>query len=307
MKNITIYILALLVLGCNNIDEVLKQSDDINVILLETTSLPVGNPGDTISFKVLATTNDIIKRMELTDKSHDFEPLGGKIRFEIVDTISIDDDGYFNRDVRSIVVNYPILLTDVTIGDTLAMRFSFTTDKGVRSSVKAQAKVGNYIYNSVKMIVGGHPQAATGGRFYSALGHKPYTEDVYQSKKDSVDVVVFSYQGATPNEYTIRFMSPGSPKTQEQFGTMINASLVNYDYTTMRHTKFIKVDIPWMRVGDEEIRQLDFTNATDVIDVAPDDRIGFMTEEGRKGVILGLELIGFKIPLQTKIQKFPEQ
>ena len=162
MKYIKLFILGLLVYSCDNISDVLEQSDDINVILLETTSLPIGNPGDTISFKVLATTNDIIKRVELTEKSHDFQPLGGKIRYEIVDTISVDENGYFNRDVRSIVVNYPIVLTDVTIGDTLSMRFTFTTDKGVRSSVKAQAKVGNYIYNSVKMIVGGHPLTATG-------------------------------------------------------------------------------------------------------------------------------------------------
>ena len=305
MKYIKLFILGLLVYSCDNISEVLEQSDDINVILLETTSLPIGNPGDTISFKVLATTNDIIKRVELTEKSHDFQPLGGKIRYEIVDTISVDENGYFNRDVRSIVVNYPIVLTDVTIGDTLSMRFTFTTDKGVRSSVKAQAKVGNYIYNSVKMIVGGHPLTATGGRFYSATHHKPYTEDFYQSKKDSIDVVVFSFQDG-PSDYKIRFMSPGSSRTQDQIDGMMNAVLLNYDYNTMLNTKFIKVDLPWMRIGDEEIRQLDFSNATDVIDVAPDDRIGFMTQDGRKGVILGLELIGFQIPLQTKIQKIPE-
>ena len=291
MKYIKLFILGLLVYSCDNISDVLEQSDDINVILLETTSLPIGNPGDTISFKVLATTNDIIKRVELTEKSHDFQPLGGKIRYEIVDTISVDENGYFNRDVRSIVVNYPIVLTDVTIGDTLSMRFTFTTDKGVRSSVKAQAKVGNYIYNSVKMIVGGHPLT--------------YTDEFYQSKKDSIDVAVFSFQDG-PSNYKIRFMSPGSPKTQEQIDGMINAVLLDYDHTTMLNTKFIKVDLPWMRIGDEEIRQLDFSNATDVIDVAPDDRIGFMTQDGRKGVILGLELIGFKIPLQTKIQKIPE-
>ena len=306
MKYIKLFVLALLAYSCDNISEVLKQSDDINVILLETTTLPIGNPGDTISFKVLATTNDVIKRMELTEKSHDFQPLGGKVRFEIVDTISIDENGYFNRDVHSIVVNYPILLNDVSIGDTLSMRLTFTTDRSVRSSVKAQAKVGNYIYNSIKMIVGGHPLTATGGRFYSASRHRPYTEDVYQTKKDSIDVVVFSFQGATASEYTIRFMSPGSQKTQEQINGMMNAVLLNYDYTTMRNTKFIKVNLPWMGIGDEEIRQLDFSNATDVIDVDPDDRIGFMTEDGKKGVILGLELIGFKIPLQTKIQKIPE-
>ena len=90
MKYIKLFILGLLVYSCDNISDVLEQSDDINVILLETTSLPIGNPGDTISFKVLATTNDIIKRVELTEKSHDFQPLGGKIRYEIVDTISVD-------------------------------------------------------------------------------------------------------------------------------------------------------------------------------------------------------------------------
>lgn len=305
MKYRIIFLLCLWLCSCSDYEKVLKQSDAINVILLETSSLPVGNPGDTVSFKVLATTNDIIKRVQITEKSHDFQPLGGEIRYEIVDDISVDEEGYFSRDVRSIVVNYPILLNDVSIGDTLSMKFTFTTDKDVKASVLARVKVGNYIFHSTKLVVGGHPVTATGGRFYSAINHKPYTEDTYVLRKDSVDVMVFSDQ-LSANEYSIRFMSPGSPKTQEQIDGMMNAVLLNYDYTTMLKTQFIKVDLPWLRIGDEEVRQLDFTQASDEIDVAVGDRIGFLTEDGRKGVILAEEMIGFKIAIRTKIQKIVE-
>lgn len=305
MKYRIIFLLSLWLCSCSDYEKVLEQSDAINVILLETSSLPVGNPGDTVSFKVLATTNDIIKRVEITEKSHDFQPLGGKIRYEIVDNISVDEAGYFSRDVRSIVVNYPVLLNDVSIGDTLSMKFTFTTDKGVSSSVLARVKVGNYIFHSIKLVVGGHPITATGGRFYSAVHHKPYTEDTYVPRKDSVDVIVFSDQ-LSANEYSIRFMSPGCQKTQEQIDGMMNAVLLNYDYTTMLKTQFIKVELPWLRIGDEEVRQLDFTHAMDEIDVAVGDRIGFLTQDGRKGVILVEEMVGFKIAVRTKIQKIVE-
>ena len=93
MKYIKLFILGLLVYSCDNISDVLEQSDDINVILLETTSLPIGNPGDTISFKVLATTNDIIKRVELTENCQGFERWGGAIRYESVDTIGVAENG----------------------------------------------------------------------------------------------------------------------------------------------------------------------------------------------------------------------
>lgn len=49
MRYIKLFILGLLIYSCDNISEVLEQSDDINVILLETTSLPIGNPGDTVN------------------------------------------------------------------------------------------------------------------------------------------------------------------------------------------------------------------------------------------------------------------
>lgn len=44
MKYIKLFILGLLVYSCDNISDVLEQSDDINVILLETTSLRSGIP-----------------------------------------------------------------------------------------------------------------------------------------------------------------------------------------------------------------------------------------------------------------------
>lgn len=148
MKNRLFFlgVLCLCLVACS-VEKVMEQDNNLNVILLETVVLPEKHVGDTISFKVFAGTNDIIERMEITEATHDFSGmlLGNGVRYEIIeDTLYADSEGYFNRPVSSVVVNYPIIVDVTLLRQIAGLNFTFHTDRGVIASARAQVKVVNY-------------------------------------------------------------------------------------------------------------------------------------------------------------------
>lgn len=304
MKNyIILFCLLFLTYSCSY-NAKLEQSGAINVIIMETISIPTGNVGDTLSFKVFASTNDVIKRMEMTNKSHDFKAINDSIKFEMVGELSVDNDGYFSRDVRSLMVNYPVELTNVKVGDVLSMDFTFTTNKGAKSSVTAKMKVGNYILNDEQKPMQAHPQSsnATQARFYSSEKHSTYGLSSAVQQKDSIDIFLVTTAMSTP--YPQKFVSPGSDLARKYLDKLIPKPV--YDQTIMRKTKFIKVEKEWKDIGDDEIRALDFTEGLEEIDIEKNDRIGFLTADGRKGIVLIFGKTNFNLSIQSKVQKSAE-
>lgn len=301
------YILALCLLSftlsCSYEDR-LEQSGDLNIILMETISMPSGNVGDTVSFKVLASTNDVIKRMVLSEKNLDFNILFDSIKYEMVGELSRDENGYFSRDVKTLMVNYPVELSNVSVGDILSMRFSFTTNKGVTSDVTARIKVGNYLNHVEQKSIMAHPQSSnvTQTRFYSSEKHATFGLNAAVAQKDSIDVFVATLSMSSP--YPQKMISPGSDKAKEYLDKLIPKPV--YDQTIMRKTKFVKVETQWVDVNDDIIRALNFDNGTEEIDIAKDDRIGFLTQDGRKGVILIFGKTNFSLSIQARVQKVPE-
>ena len=115
MKDKLIYIgiFCFLFMACS-LDDVLKTSDKVNVEIMESTDTVRPLPGDTISFKFLLSTNGgTLKRLEITDKTFDFDVVPENIRFAMVDTslkLSLDANGYFSRPVSTVLVMYPMVV-----------------------------------------------------------------------------------------------------------------------------------------------------------------------------------------------------
>ena len=311
-KLLTIWSLCLFLASCS-VSEVLKMNNDLNVILLETVELPVKHVGDTIRFKVFASTNDIIERMELTNATHDFSKmmLEGGIRYEILkDTIFLDEKGYFSRPVSSIVVNYPIIVGRELLQQVVGMDFTFHTNKGVTAGARARMKVINYMDNTEKKDVYGFLQETkkpasemesptdtiklllAGTPFYSSKLHATYsTGNLSEEPKDDgkphgaelVDYIdVFQFIDVEADS-VCHFYSPDNIEVQK----IIDRFKIPYDHQQMRHTRFLNLgaEYAYKTAEDPEIEALDFSAATDIVKFTYGDNVAFLTEDGRRGIM----------------------
>ena len=109
-------IIVSLMAACS-LGDVLEPSDGVNMALMETVDTVVAIPGDTISFKFIASTNGAtLRRIEIVEKSHDFNELKDSIRFALVDEtleLTVDEEGYLSRPV-STAVSYTHLTLPTT-------------------------------------------------------------------------------------------------------------------------------------------------------------------------------------------------
>lgn len=304
-KLFLLWIVGLLCASCS-VDEVMKLEKNLNVILLETIELPEKHVGDTISFKVFAGTNDIIERMEITNATHDFSKmlLAGGIRYEIIDdTLYTDTNGYFNRPVSSVVVNYPIIVGRELLEQVVGMDFTFHTDKGVTKSARAQMKIVNYkLYDNKRDIYGILTKEVTdetikfvlsGAPFYSFdlnvtnnldfMTKEPDDEEDIKGEEWYDHLDMFELQEHTATDTIDRFYSADHARVQQ----IADLFRKEYDRTKARHTLFMELpeEFDFKSAQDPEINALDFTNATDVIVIHYNRDIAFKTQDGFKGIM----------------------
>ena len=142
-------IIMSLMVACS-LGDVLEPSDGVSMALMETVDTVVALPGDTISFKFIASTNGAaLRRIEIVEKSHDFNELKDSIRFALVDEtleLTVDEEGYLSRPVSSVMMIYPVIVpNDKTIvGEVLSMAFKAYNDKGKSGSIKSSFKIVNF-------------------------------------------------------------------------------------------------------------------------------------------------------------------
>lgn len=297
-----LWVLSLLCLSCS-VDEVMKHKNNLNVILLETIELPENHVGDTIRFKVFAGTNDIIERMEITNATHDFSSmlLEGGIRYEIIeDTLYTDAEGYFNRPVSSVVVNYPIIVARELLEQVVGLDFTFYTNKGVKQSTRAQMKIINYLLYPDKKDVYGliapddDTYTFTGMPFYASGLNQTYSfgflsaepsgkEDAIEGEELTGYIDLFQYQEYTATDTINHFYSPNHERVQE----LADTYEIVYDYHKMRHTVFtvLPEGFDFNHAYDPEINAIDFSGATDHIVFKYDSDVAFLTEDGFKGIM----------------------
>lgn len=69
-----------------------------------------------------------LRRIEIAEKSHDFNELKDSIRFALVDEtleLTVDEEGYLSRPVSSVMLIYPVIVPNdkEIVGEVLSMTF----------------------------------------------------------------------------------------------------------------------------------------------------------------------------------------
>ena len=80
---------------------------------------------------------------------------------------------------------------------------------------------------------------------------------------------------------------------------------VSFSYTDNRDEMVLE-DINFTKVKDKEILAIDFTNTVTKIQVKKGDNIGFITEDGRKGIMNIAGASGRYIDFKCKTQTIPQ-
>lgn len=98
--------------------------------------------------------------------------------------------------------------------------------------------------------------------------------------------------------------SPTDPEVVER---LKGQGITDYVLTEMRGTRMVKLeDINFTKVKDKEILAIDFTNTVTKIQVKKGDNIGFITEDGRKGIMNIVGASGRYIDFKCKTQTIPQ-
>lgn len=277
-----VLIIISLMIACS-LGDVLEPSDGVNMALMETVDTVVALPGDTISFKFIASTNGAtLRRIEIAEKSHDFNELKDSIRFALVDEtleLTVDEEGYLSRPVSTVMLIYPVIVPNdkEIVGEVLSMTFKAYNDKGKSGSIKSSFKIVNYIRNTSWLWLYKLAGKTQGSMFFNPAKYKTYSNSNYVTHKDEIDVA--AYTAGDGKHY---FLNPANEETQNLFV----ADGMDYDASTMRTTKFILLnDVNFNLAGDSELEQMDFSKAVDKVEVTTGSVIGFENQDGRRGIL----------------------
>ena len=297
-------IIVSLMAACS-LGDVLEPSDGVNMALMETVDTVVALPGDTISFKFIASTNGAtLRRIEIVEKSHDFNELKDSIRFALVDEtleLTVDEEGYLSRPVSTVMMIYPVIVPNdkAIVGEILSMTFKAYNDKGKSGSIKSSFKIVNYVRNTSWLWLYKLAGKIQGSMFFNPAKYKVYSNSSFETHKDEIDVA--AYTASDGKHY---FMNPADKETQ----TLFVADGMEYDASTMRTTKFIPLDhVNFDLAGDTELEQMDFSKAVNKIEVITGSVIGFENQDGRRG-IMNVKISSSIYPtIQCKFQAVAKQ
>ena len=266
---IFIYLVCVLSLSSCSVDNKLEPSIAPKVSVLEESPCPLVKVGDTVSFKIIASTNDKLEQVIISDKSHDFETLPEGIKLELVDSCTIDASGFFSRPVSTVIVNYPIIVPDL-VGEEASMKFIVVGGNGLKTSVISKFLIVGFTDNSNATIVWAN-------NWYKAESHQ-YASS-WKWKRDTTSMSMFLSKNNSTGVFTM--YGP-----QDEF-LQTHPSLNGYDPEIMGETKFIKIDesAKYESFYDSELEALDFTEYETHMDVTVGETIGFQLFNGRKGIL----------------------
>lgn len=280
---IIIAYMALLFSACS-IDNVLKPANQINISLMETVDTVKAVPGANINFKFIASTNmGKIVRIEVEEKSHPFDITLDSMHFSLVDQtleLNIDTLGYLSRPVSTVMVLFPMTVpkNDEYVGETLSMQFKVTDDQNNVARVRPCFRIVNIKINSPLWLY----RAPSGNRalFYGfdANGKHQTFNNPY-NQEENIDIVV-----ATDLNKKTFVLNPQAQSTEEFMHTLTYYTY--YQCEPMRKTVFIKLsEGDFEKIDDIFVEKIDFSQATDQLELGAKDLFAFMTQDGKKGVI----------------------
>jgi hypothetical protein len=272
-KYISVLLFTLLFISCQKVEDVVNADDTVNLVIMESALVPGALPGDTTSFKVLASTNDWLSKITTTNLSPQLTSLSDKVLISLVeDTTFLDSEGNLNRPVKTILITYPVAVAKIAeiVGDTLTADFYVENKSGKSSSITARLKIINFIIH---------------GAAYYAWSNNFYDADTHKSKRysslDTDDYQIMDIYRHDNAGGTKLFLSPDNAKVADD--------LSGYDPTVMNNTKFIVLDddISFDNITDTFLENMDFTNSVDEFSVTTknvEKLFGFKTAEGKRGI-----------------------
>lgn len=224
---------------------------------------------DTGYFPVLASNiKSPITKFSVEHMS-DFEGFLDKVIVELPNGVTIDNNGNFSEPVTTALIRYPVKAT-TTAGDILTVKFTFTDVNGNSLSTTASKIVVNYRSNGTKeFLYGSRP-------WYNFITGKSYSKSSITDTAVNENLEVFWVR-----KDGIQYLcSPNSNKTAAEF-----TGNPDYDQSEMHETKFIKLEGSLDDVGDDTFKNMDFTNAVDVIVLEDKGLYGLLLQNGKKAVM----------------------
>ena len=301
-KYILILLLGCCCWRCNSIDDRFEEKDNLRLIMLEAIEEPYANPKDIYVYKLMAQSTGGLERVVISNVSHELDSAPTLPTIVLVDSVTVDSNGYLSRPVKTVIIEYPIIVPPLP-GESISLDFTVTAVDGKSQTITSSILVANY-KESKKGLFFANTYKAKNYAFYSSekdavYGVNPRFATYYKKNISYIDFYSIS-DGA--KEYFI--YSPTDPEVVEK---LKGQGIEDYVLTEMRGTRMVKLeDINFAKVKDKEILAIDFTNTVTKIQVKKGDNIGFITEDGRKGIMNIIGASGRYIDFKCKTQTIPQ-
>ncbi len=327
LKSLLIIIGAGLMIFSCSLDDILAPSEDVKLAFLETVELKTALPGDTVYFQLMLSTNvGAIESIWVSDKTGDFVDLRDSITFGFVaDTITLDSiTGKLSKPVTTVLVNYPIAVPNNAdiIGQELGLTFTARSTTGSESSGSSSFLVVNfdtYDQKSVGLRMYSNGQHQWSRLLYNADTHTEFFMNRLSQEKFQENTDLVYYEDPVPDKFGYNkeyLISPDNSEIKSilwdddvyGFGYKYPSSEIPvYNAADMKNTKLLDVtdSIVFSTAGDKELESLDFSNATNKLEITEDTVIAFMTEEGRRGLLYNTNKWSY-MTVQTKYQVVPK-
>lgn len=109
-KYILILLLGCCCWRCNSIDDRFEEKDNLRLIMLEAIEEPYANPKDVYVYKLMAQSMSGLERVVISNVSHELDSAPALPTIVLVDSVTVDSNGYLSRPVKTAIIEYPIVV-----------------------------------------------------------------------------------------------------------------------------------------------------------------------------------------------------
>lgn len=287
----------LFTMSCSNIDETFKEDDSLRLILMETMDEPYSNPNKEYVFKLMAQSSSGLKQVVISNLTHELDSAAELPNVVLAEDITVDENGYFSRPVKTAIIEYPILVPELP-GETIGLDFTVTAVNGMKQTIHSSMLIANY--QEQKQLFFANTYKSKNYAFYSTANQVMYglSSNLGTYYKKHIQDIDFYSISDGASEYFIF-----SPDEEEIVSYIENHGDMNYVPSEMRKTLLVKLDnVDFKSVKDKEILAIDFTNTVGKIQVKKGDNIGFLLADGRKGIMNIIGASGRYLDFKCKVQ-----
>ena len=236
-KYILILLLGCCCWRCNSIDDRFEEKDNLRLIMLEAIEEPYANPKDVYVYKLMAQSMSGLERVVISNVSHELDSAPALPTIVLVDSVTVDSNGYLSRPVKTAIIEYPIVVPPLP-GESISLDFTVTAVNGKFQTITSSMLVANY-KESKKGLFFANTYTSKNYAFYSSekdalYGVNPNLATYYKRNIPYIDFYSIS-DGA--REYFI--YSPTDPEVVER---LKGQGITDYVLTEMRRTRMVKLE-----------------------------------------------------------------